>query len=38
MMYLSLSFDHRITDGMTACRFVVHIIRRLDENDDFPPC
>jgi pyruvate/2-oxoglutarate dehydrogenase complex dihydrolipoamide acyltransferase (E2) component len=30
MMYLSLSFDHRILDGMTAAQFLVSIKRRLE--------
>ncbi|MGO8948078.1 MAG: dihydrolipoamide acetyltransferase family protein [Ktedonobacterales bacterium] len=30
MMYLSLSFDHRILDGMTAAQFLVAIKRRLE--------
>ena len=30
MMYLALSFDHRIVDGMTACRFVERIRERLE--------
>jgi len=30
MMYLSLSFDHRVIDGMTAAQFLVAIKRRLE--------
>ena len=30
MMYVSLSFDHRILDGMTAAQFLVAIKRRLE--------
>ena len=30
MMYLALSFDHRIVDGMTACRFVERVRERLE--------
>ncbi len=30
MMYLSLSFDHRLLDGMTAAQFLVAIKRRLE--------
>ncbi len=30
MMYMSLSFDHRILDGMTAAQFLVAIKRRLE--------
>jgi 2-oxoglutarate dehydrogenase complex dihydrolipoamide succinyltransferase (E2) component len=30
MMYLALSFDHRIVDGMTACRFVQRVCERLE--------
>ncbi len=30
MMYMSLSFDHRILDGLTAARFLVDIKRRLE--------
>jgi pyruvate/2-oxoglutarate dehydrogenase complex dihydrolipoamide acyltransferase (E2) component len=33
MMFLSLSFDHRIVDGMTAGRFVQSIQRRLETMD-----
>jgi pyruvate/2-oxoglutarate dehydrogenase complex dihydrolipoamide acyltransferase (E2) component len=33
MMYLSLSFDHRVVDGMTAGRFVQSIQRRLESMD-----
>lgn len=30
MMYMSLSFDHRILDGLTAARFLVSVKRRLE--------
>ncbi len=30
MMYMSLSFDHRVIDGMTAAQFLVAIKRRLE--------
>lgn len=30
MMYMSLSFDHRILDGLTAARFLVAVKRRLE--------
>ncbi len=30
MMYMSLSFDHRIIDGLTAARFLTSIKRRLE--------
>jgi pyruvate/2-oxoglutarate dehydrogenase complex dihydrolipoamide acyltransferase (E2) component len=30
MMYMSLSFDHRVLDGLTAARFLVAIKRRLE--------
>ena len=30
MMYLSLSFDHRVLDGMTAAQFLVAVKRRLE--------
>jgi pyruvate/2-oxoglutarate dehydrogenase complex dihydrolipoamide acyltransferase (E2) component len=30
MMYLSLSFDHRLLDGLTAAQFLVSIKRRLE--------
>ncbi|HLY31005.1 MAG TPA: 2-oxo acid dehydrogenase subunit E2, partial [Ktedonobacterales bacterium] len=30
MMYLSLSFDHRVLDGATAAQFLVAIKRRLE--------
>jgi pyruvate/2-oxoglutarate dehydrogenase complex dihydrolipoamide acyltransferase (E2) component len=37
MMYMSLSFDHRILDGLTAARFLVDVKHRLEtwtpEND-----
>jgi pyruvate dehydrogenase E2 component (dihydrolipoyllysine-residue acetyltransferase) len=31
MMYLSLSYDHRIVDGADAARFLVDVKRRLEE-------
>jgi pyruvate/2-oxoglutarate dehydrogenase complex dihydrolipoamide acyltransferase (E2) component len=34
MMYLSLSFDHRILDGMTAAQFLVAVKRRLESWGD----
>jgi 2-oxoisovalerate dehydrogenase E2 component (dihydrolipoyl transacylase) len=30
MMYMSLSFDHRVLDGLTAARFLASIKRRLE--------
>jgi 2-oxoglutarate dehydrogenase dihydrolipoamide succinyltransferase (E2 component) len=30
MMYMSLSFDHRVIDGLTAARFLVDLKRRLE--------
>jgi 2-oxoisovalerate dehydrogenase E2 component (dihydrolipoyl transacylase) len=30
MMYMSLSFDHRILDGLTAAQFLAAIKRRLE--------
>jgi 2-oxoglutarate dehydrogenase E2 component (dihydrolipoamide succinyltransferase) len=30
MMYLSLTFDHRVLDGALADRFVQSIVRRLE--------
>jgi 2-oxoisovalerate dehydrogenase E2 component (dihydrolipoyl transacylase) len=30
MMYMSLSFDHRILDGLTAARFLGSVKRRLE--------
>jgi pyruvate dehydrogenase E2 component (dihydrolipoamide acetyltransferase) len=33
MMYLSLSFDHRLVDGAEAARFVKHIARLLESPD-----
>ncbi len=34
MMYLSLSFDHRLVDGAEAARFVKHIARLLERPDE----
>ena len=31
MMYLSLSYDHRIVDGADAARFLVDVKKRLEE-------
>jgi 2-oxoglutarate dehydrogenase E2 component (dihydrolipoamide succinyltransferase) len=31
MMYLSLTFDHRVLDGAAADTFVQHIVQRLQE-------
>ena len=33
MMYLSLSYDHRLTDGAVAARFLSGIKARLEEGD-----
>lgn len=33
MMYLSLSFDHRLIDGAEAARFVAHLTRLLENPD-----
>jgi 2-oxoisovalerate dehydrogenase E2 component (dihydrolipoyl transacylase) len=33
MMYLSLSFDHRLIDGAEAARFVKHLTRLLENPD-----
>ncbi len=33
MMYLSLSFDHRLIDGAEAARFVTHLTRLLENPD-----
>ena len=33
MMYLSLSFDHRLVDGAEAARFLGHIRRLLESPD-----
>ena len=30
MMYLSLSFDHRIVDGGEATRFLSEVVRRIE--------
>jgi pyruvate/2-oxoglutarate dehydrogenase complex dihydrolipoamide acyltransferase (E2) component len=30
MMYMTLSFDHRILDGLTAARFLGSVKRRLE--------
>ena len=36
MCYLSLAFDHRILDGVNADRFLVDVVRRLEEFDASP--
>ncbi len=36
MMYLSLSFDHRIVDGMTACRFAQRVCAHLEQLEPSP--
>ena len=33
MMYLSLSYDHRLVDGADAARFLCALKRRLEEGD-----
>jgi 2-oxoisovalerate dehydrogenase E2 component (dihydrolipoyl transacylase) len=33
MMYLSLSFDHRLVDGAEAARFCKQIVRLLENPD-----
>jgi 2-oxoglutarate dehydrogenase E2 component (dihydrolipoamide succinyltransferase) len=33
MMYLSLSYDHRLVDGADAARFLVTLKERLEEGD-----
>ncbi len=33
MMYLSMSYDHRLVDGADAARFLAHVKARLDEGD-----
>lgn len=33
MMYLSLSYDHRLVDGADAARFLSHVKARLEEGD-----
>jgi 2-oxoglutarate dehydrogenase E2 component (dihydrolipoamide succinyltransferase) len=33
MMYIALSYDHRIIDGSTAVRFLVHIKDLLEDPD-----
>lgn len=35
MMYLSLSFDHRLIDGAEAARFLKQIVRLLESPDQF---
>ena len=37
MMYVSLSFDHRIIDGAPAALFLQKLKERLETLDDFPP-
>lgn len=36
MMYLSLSYDHRLNDGDTAVRFLQHVRQTLEEFDFWP--
>ncbi len=36
MCFLSLAFDHRILDGVSADRFLVDVVRRLEEFDASP--
>jgi len=36
MMYLSLSFDHRIIDGAPAARFLQQLKETLETLTDFP--
>ena len=33
MMYLSMSYDHRLVDGADAARFLSHVKTRLEEGD-----
>jgi pyruvate dehydrogenase E2 component (dihydrolipoamide acetyltransferase) len=33
MMYLSLSYDHRLVDGAEAARFISTVKARLEEGD-----
>ena len=33
MMYLSMSYDHRLVDGADAARFLSHVKARLEEGD-----
>lgn len=35
MIYLSLSFDHRLVDGVTAAQFLRDIIARLEQPEDW---
>lgn len=35
MLYLALSYDHRLIDGADAARFLTHMKRRLKEGDFF---
>jgi pyruvate dehydrogenase E2 component (dihydrolipoamide acetyltransferase) len=37
MMYLSLSFDHRVIDGAPAAMFLQQLKERLETLSDFPP-
>ena len=37
MCYLSFAFDHRILDGVSADRFLVDVVTRLEEFDASPP-
>jgi pyruvate/2-oxoglutarate dehydrogenase complex dihydrolipoamide acyltransferase (E2) component len=37
MMYMSLSFDHRLLDGLTAARFLTSVKKRLEEAANAEP-
>jgi pyruvate dehydrogenase E2 component (dihydrolipoamide acetyltransferase) len=37
MMYVSLSFDHRIVDGAPAAMFLQKLKKRLETLSEFPP-
>jgi len=37
MLYLSLSFDHRIVDGGNAARFLNEVVRRIESPEDGAP-
>jgi len=37
MMYVCLSFDHRIVDGAPAAMFLQQLKERLETLTDFPP-
>ncbi|HXV35546.1 MAG TPA: 2-oxo acid dehydrogenase subunit E2, partial [Myxococcota bacterium] len=36
MMYLALSYDHRIVDGREAVSFLVRVKQRLEEPEQLP--